>query len=64
MITIEAKNALHDSSKDEFFQIEDIIGKYGAKKCLFTIIEDKEEGNVEQRAISTNEPSQRKPGCS
>jgi hypothetical protein len=52
LVTIEAKNALHGSSKDEFFQFDNIISKSGSSKVLPTIVEDKEEERTSQRAIS------------
>lgn len=54
LVTIEAKNALHGSSKSEFFQIEDYIGKSGSSKSLPTILEDKEEDCGVIRATSTS----------
>jgi hypothetical protein len=43
LVTIEAKNALHGSNKDDIFQFGDIIGKSGSAKSLPTIVEEKEK---------------------
>jgi hypothetical protein len=51
LVTIEAKNALHGTSKEEFFQLDNIGSKSGSK-VLPTIVEDEEEERNGQRAIS------------
>jgi len=49
--TFEAKSASYDCSKENFFQVEDMMYKYSSKS-LQTILEDKEVVNCVERAIS------------
>jgi hypothetical protein len=51
LVTIEAKNALHGTSKEEFFQLDN-MGSKSRSKVLPTIVEDEEEERNGQRAIS------------
>lgn len=46
LVTVEAKNALHECNRDDIFHIEDSIGKYVATKSLPTIVEEKEKETV------------------
>jgi hypothetical protein len=41
LMTIEVKNAIFDSKREDIFQFDDIIGKSGSTKKLPTIMEDK-----------------------
>jgi len=50
--TFEAKSALYDCNKENFFQINDLVTKSGASKSLPTILEDKEVRGIVDRAIS------------
>lgn len=48
LVTIEAKKALLENKKDDIFQFDDIVGKFGSTKKLPTILEDKGEEVVER----------------
>jgi hypothetical protein len=50
--TIEAKSALYDCSKENFFQIDDLVTKSGVSKSLPTILEDKEVRGTVDRVVS------------
>jgi hypothetical protein len=51
LVTIEAKKAIFDSKREDIFQFDDIIGKFGSTKKLPTIMEDKGE-EIAVRATS------------